>query len=270
MAGIRTASWSWQDSRPRDGDVLYRQLGPEDDLGHQNQKNDMLHIRPDRWNELMPFYGPRHGAGMKLVVFFAFVWLALGNAAMAQETVYPVPPKSDVPALMTQDRSGFVIEKTFEYKITVGRPANQQAWFLPNSKVRLVVLWMRIENLSQQPLELNTAKFTSTDDEGHTYTPLIPDDVFHRIAENTGGDEPTLASKTIKGISLGRAGNKVTEDQLREDFQRYSLLSGPISAHSTRDGLIYFEAPKKKKFVVNVVLVGLWSKPFTFSTSKPK
>jgi hypothetical protein len=211
-----------------------------------------------------------HGAGMKSVVSFALVWLAMGSAAMAQETVYPVPPKSEVPALMTQDRTGFVVEKTFEYKITLGRPANQQAWFLPDSKLRFLVLWMRIENLSQQPLELNTAKFVTTDNEGHTYTPLTPDDVYRRIIADTGGDEPTLASKTIKGVSLGRAGNKVTQDQLREDFQRYSLLSGTLSAHSSKDGLIYFEAPKKKKFSVDVVLSGLWTKPFTFSTSKTK
>src|SRR5215831_6734894 len=157
---------------------------------------------------------------MKSVVFSVLVWLAMASAAMAQETVYPIPPKSEVPALMTQDRTGFVVEKTFEHKITLRRPANQQAWFLPSSKLRFVVLWMRIENLSQQPLELNTSKFTSTDDEGHTYTPLTPEEVYRRIIENTGGDEPTIASKTIKGVSLGRAGNVVTQDQLREDFQR--------------------------------------------------
>ena len=207
---------------------------------------------------------------MKSVVFFALVWLAMGSAAMAQETVYPVPPKSEVPALMTQDRSGFVVEKTFEYKITLSRPENRQAWFLPDSKLRFVVLWMRIENLSQQPLELNTSKFTSTDDQGQTYNPLTPEEVYRRIIQDTGGDEPTLASKTIKGVSLGRAGNKITQDQLREDFQRYSLLSGTLTALSSKDGLIYFEAPTKKKFVVNVVLSGLWSKPFTFSTSKTK
>jgi hypothetical protein len=208
---------------------------------------------------------------MKFRIFLVLACLASASiAARAQETVYPIPPKSEVPALMTEDRSGFVIEKTFEHKITLARPSNQQAWFLPGSKAKLVVLWIRIENLSQQPLKLDLATFTSTDEEGHSYTPLNPEDVFHRILADTGGTEPTLASKTIKGISLGHAGNKVTEDQLHEDFQRYSLQAGPIPAHTTRDGLVYFEAPKKKKFVVNVTLGSLWSKPFTFSTSKPK
>src|ERR1051326_4604837 len=46
------------------------------------------------------------------------------------------------------DRSGFVVEKAFAHKITVARPTNQQAWFIPSTKIRIVVLWIRIENLS--------------------------------------------------------------------------------------------------------------------------
>jgi hypothetical protein len=171
---------------------------------------------------------------------------------------------------MTEDRSGFVVEKAFAYKLTVARPTNQQAWFLPSSKLRIVVLWLRIENLSQDPLELNTASFTSMGDDGTTFSPLDPEDVFHRVVESIGSSDPTIASKTIKGVSLGRAGNKVTEEQLDEDFQRYSLVSGTIPPRSTRDGLVYFQTPKKKKFTIDIGLGKLWSKPFTFSTTKAK
>jgi hypothetical protein len=208
---------------------------------------------------------------MKSRIIFAFVLIvAAGTALMAQEAIYPIPPKSEIPALMTEDRSGFVVEKPFAHKLTVARPTNQQAWFLPSSKLRIIVLWVRIENLSQDPLELNTANFTSMGDDGTSFTPLDPEEVFRRVAESIGSTDPTIASKTIKGVSLGRAGNKVTEEQLHEDFQRYSLVSGTISARSTRDGLVYFEAPKKKKFSVDIGLGKLWSKPFTFSTTKSK
>ena len=80
----------------------------------------------------------------------------------------------------------------------------------------------------------------------------------------------SLGSKTLRGISLGRVNGKRTEEQVKDDMVRYSLQNGTIPPGSTREGMIYFEAPARKKFTVSIDLGGLWSKPFLFSTSKQK
>jgi hypothetical protein len=119
-------------------------------------------------------------------------------------------------------------------------------------------------------MKLDVEKFSSTDDEGKMYSTLSPQDAYDRIMAGVAVSEPVLATKTLNRISLGRAGNKVTPEQIKEDVQRYSLQNGTISGRGIQEGLIYFEAPRKKKFTVNVSLADLWSKPLTFSTSKAK
>jgi hypothetical protein len=145
-----------------------------------------------------------------------------------------------------------------------------KAWFIPGTKTRLVVLWLRIENLSANPMKLNVEKFSSTDDEGKMYSTLSPQDAYDRIMAGVSVSEPVLATKTLNRISLGRAGNKVTPEQIKEDVARYSLPNGTIPGRGIQEGLIYFEAPRKKKFTLDVSLADLWSKPLTFSTSKAK
>lgn len=196
--------------------------------------------------------------------------LFVAAPVFAQETVYPIPPKSDVPTLLTEDHMGFVVERSFDHKLTIGFPSMDKAWFIPGTRTRLLVLWLRIENLSSNPLQLNVAKFNSTDETGQMYAALSSQDAFDRIMAGVDGAEPTLATKTLNRISLGRAGNKVTAEQIKEDIQRYGIQTGTLPARGIQDGLIYFEAPRKKKFTVNVSVGDLWSKPFTFSTSKPK
>jgi len=189
--------------------------------------------------------------------------------ALAQETLYPVRSNADTGAVFTVDHSSFVVEKAFQYKLTVGYPANDDTWFLPNSRTRIVVLWVRIENLSQNLMEVNTAKFTCTGDDGRTYSLLSPDEAFNQIMARAE-DKTIILTNTLHGISLGRAGTKPTEEQLKQDTVRYSLQSGQIPAHDIREGLIYFEGPPQKKFVITVHLRDLWSKPFSFSNVKPK
>jgi hypothetical protein len=204
--------------------------------------------------------------------FFATVStvLILALPAFAQETVYPIPPKTDPPALMTEDHFGFVVEKTFEYKLTFGFPSMDKAWFIPGTKTRMVVLWLKVENESDNPLKLDITKFSSTDDAGMKYSPLTPDEAFNRIIAGVNLTEPVLATKALKSISLGRAGNKVTVEQIKEDVNRYALLGDTIPPRSAKDGLIYFDPPQKKKFTIDVMLGNLWSRAFTFSSSKPK
>ena len=108
------------------------------------------------------------------------------------------------------------------------------------------------------------------DKTGGVYKPLQAEEAFNHIMAGVASTEPTLATKTLKGISFGKAGNKVTVEQVKEDIGRYGLQSEDIAARSVKDGLIYFDPPQKKKFTIEVTLGDLWPRPFTFSTTKPR
>jgi hypothetical protein len=204
---------------------------------------------------------------MKRTILTLFVWtIASSLPAIAQDRLYPVRDGSDSAMIVTSDRSSFVVEKSFVHKLTIGWPNDDKTWFLPDTRTPLILLWLRIHNISQQSLAFDPGKFTSTDEEGKVYPALTPDDAFNRIFS---GDTP-IASKTLRGISLGRVGGKPTEEQFREDIERYSLQARSMPPGGVSEGLIYFEAPARKKFTVGVKLGDLWSKPFMFANSKPK
>jgi hypothetical protein len=205
---------------------------------------------------------------MKERIILAVLWLTIAALpAMAQDKLYPVTAKSDVPALMTADRSAFVAEK-IGYKLTLGPADDDRTAFLPATRARIIILWCRVENLTDQPLQVNIEKFTMTDGEGRAYRMLTTDETTERVIAGAGGAS-ALLSKTLHGVSLGRTG-KFTEEQVKDDVVRYSLKPGQIPSHGVKDGLLYFEAPQAKNYSVNVGLGDLWSKPFVFSTTKPK
>jgi len=205
---------------------------------------------------------------MKGRIIIALLWLTIAALpAMAQEKLYPVTAKSDVPALMTADRSAFVAEK-IAYKVTLGPADDDRTAFLPSTRARIVILWLRVENRTEQPLQVNIEKVTMTDGEGRAYRMLTTDETAERVIAGAGGAS-ALLSKTLRGVSLGRTG-KVTEEQVKDDVVRYSLKPGPIVPRGVKDGLLYFEAPQAKNYTVNVGLGDLWTKPFVFSTTKPK
>ncbi len=205
---------------------------------------------------------------MKGKMILALLWLTItALPAMAQEKLYPVTAKSDVPALMTADRSAFVAEK-IGYKLTLGPADDDRTAFLPSTRARIVILWLRVENRTEQPLQVNIEKVTMTDGEGRAYRMLTTDETSERVIAGAGGAS-ALLSKTLRGVSLGRTG-KVTEEQVKDDVVRYSLKPGTIGPRGVKDGLLYFEAPQAKNYTVNVGLGDLWSKPFVFSTTKPK
>src|SRR5262245_3152884 len=199
--------------------------------------------------------------------FLLFFWIIVaGMPASAQEKLYPVRRTGDVPAVLTSDRSSFVAERSFEFKLTLGYPNDDKAWFLPSTRTRIVALWLRIQNVSQHALELNPTKFTSTDDQGKVYNALTPEEAFSRIMAGAG-DTPVV-SKTLRGISLGRVANKAPEEQVKEDILRYALQTSSMPQGDVSEGLIFFEAPAQKKFTVSIKLGDMLSKPFVFSTSK--
>ena len=185
--------------------------------------------------------------------------------AFAQDRLYPVVSTKGFPVVLTTDRSAFVVEKAFQHKLTLGYPTDDR--FRPDAGSPLILVWLRVQNLSPRPMEFSTAKFTSTDDGGRTYPVLTVEQATNRIL--AGGGE-SLGTKTLRSLSLGRVGGKPSEDQLKADIQRYSLQSAEIQAGGVKEGLIYFEKPPRKNYTVSITLGDLWSQPFAFSTSKQK
>ena len=203
----------------------------------------------------------------RLVVLFLLMAIA-GLPVRAQEKLYPVRPARDIPVLLTAGRSALVAEKAFQHKITLGFPDDDKTAFVPETKTPLVVLTLRIQNVSQRPIDLNTAKFISTDEQGRMYANILPAAAADKIIAGASGG--SIGTKTLRSISLGKAGNKPTEEQLRADILRYSLQAGPLPPGGVREGLIYFEAPTRKKFTVSITLGELFSTPLVFSTEKQK
>jgi hypothetical protein len=187
---------------------------------------------------------------------------------LGQEKLYPVRGRPDVSILLNSDRSAFVVEKAFQHKMTLGFPPDDRLSIFPDTRAPLVLFWLRIQNVSRNPFSLDTAKFTITDDEGKTYPALSPDVAFARIMGDASED--SLGTKTLRSISLGRAGNKRTEQDVKDDMVRYSLHSGELAAGDVEEGFIYFEGPRRKKFTVTTNLGDVWSKPLVFSTEKQK
>jgi len=206
---------------------------------------------------------------MKREILTAVCGLIIASVSgLAQQRLYPVRDNKPAPVLVTSDRSAFVIEKGFQFKITVGYPSDDNLAFVPDTDAPLMMFWMRIQNLSQRPLNVSTAKFTSTDEQNKVSASVTPEEAANRIiADASGGN---IGTKALRGISLGKTGSKLTEEQLKEDVLRYSLQAAVIPPGSVREGLIYFEAPRQKKYNVNVVLGDLWTQPLLFSTSKQK
>jgi hypothetical protein len=116
---------------------------------------------------------------------------------------------------------------------------------------------------------VDTSKFVATDDMGRMYTALPAAEAVDRIMEGVSGS-PSMSTKALQRLSLGRAGKPLTAEQVRADLIRYSVSSGSMTAGSVKEGMIYFEQPAQKKFTLKIVLGDLWSKPLVFSTEKQK
>src|SRR5215467_4109714 len=122
---------------------------------------------------------------MKQAISVICCMLFVSISLSAQDTLDPV--RGNLTGLDTmhvevdryeKDHSRFVAEKTFQFKLLVEYPTKDEAGFLPDWEAHVGMLWIRLENLSKYPLQVNTAKFSLTDEEGHTLPLLSPDEAF--------------------------------------------------------------------------------------------
>jgi hypothetical protein len=206
---------------------------------------------------------------IKRMISLAAAFMILVLPLFAQDRLYPVRPDRNSSAILTEDHATVVVEKPFEYKVTVGFPSDDKLWFPQSGKLKMVVFWIRIENASDRPLDLNVNKFTAVDDQGTAYPLLTAEEVLRRVVE-VNGVNVRLFDKTLKNGSLGRKGNRRSEDEFRHDAIGYSLKSGQIAPRAIQDGLIYFAMPEGKKYPLKLVLGDLWSQPLVFAKGKSK
>jgi hypothetical protein len=197
------------------------------------------------------------------------IWLILLSLPLeAQQRLYPVTAGRDIPVVLSPDRSGLVADKAFRFKLTLGFPSPDSTVFIPDTDAPVVMLWLRLQNISERPIEVTTPKFMSTDDQGQSYPGLSVDDATNRIVDGFSG--ATSGSRTLKTLSLGRVANIPNEEEFRASVLRWSFQSGQVLPGIIKEGWIYFEKPPRKKFTVTVTLGDLSSQPLMFSTEKQK
>jgi hypothetical protein len=200
------------------------------------------------------------------------LWICLSLFAAlpvaAQQKLYPV--RGTIPVQKNpyeKDIYYFIVEKPYAYKLTLGFPTDDQARFMRETDAPIVVLWLRLENLSNKPMSFTTDKFAAKDASGRSYARLTGSEAFDRIIGGKGFASKALG-KGIAGVTLGRAGGSGEDG--RDEAVRFTLQSGEIPALGMKQGLIYFEGPPDKTFTVNVDLGDLWTKAFPFTNEKPK
>src|SRR5690349_11332087 len=110
---------------------------------------------------------------MKKQFAVAILLTAIGALPlMAQEKLYPVRGRPEISVLITSDRSSFAIDRAFQHKLILGYPSGDRLSLLPDTNAALVILSLRVQNVSPRPLAVDISKFTITDDDGKTYPNL--------------------------------------------------------------------------------------------------
>jgi hypothetical protein len=205
----------------------------------------------------------------KRIFVTPLLWMILASLPVAgQQKLYPITKGRDVPVVLTPDHSGIVVEKAFQYKLSLGFPTSDSTIFIPQTETPIVMLWLKIQNISTGPIEVNVSKFTSTDDQRQAYPALSLDDASTRILAGFYG--ATNGSRTVKTLTLGHIANIPSQEEFRTNLQRYSLQPGQVLPNIVKEGWIYFEKPPRRKFTATVTLGDLSSQPLVFSTEKQK
>jgi hypothetical protein len=195
--------------------------------------------------------------------------LVLNLPAWAQEKLHPVRPRRDGPVILNSERTALVLERSFQFRLTIGFPDDGRLDYLPETKTDFVVFWVRIQNVSRSPVQYDVAKFTGTTSDGKVYNAWLPEQAYDRI--RAGVTSGSIGTKALRRMSLGRAGgDQLTEQQVREDVLRYSLGAGEIAGGGIKEGFVYFEKPSPKRYTFDVRLGDLWTQPLQFSTQKQK
>lgn len=149
-----------------------------------------------------------------------------------------------------------MIAETPSYRLTVGRSE------MKHKTARMIGIFLKIENLSKDSrISFKTSDFSMIDDKGEGYSGLETDQAIKRFQ-----DTHAIALAVLTGPFA----DKAVQQKMGEEIRRMSLDSGDVMPGSFKQGIIFFEAPKKQHYTLKIKLGDLWPEPFVFSTEKPK
>jgi hypothetical protein len=133
------------------------------------------------------------------------------------------------------DPSRLVAQKA-EFSLRIGYPTDIEAGSLSESDADVIMIWLKIQNLSSRPMDFDPTKFTAAGEGGKTYRMLSPDEAIDLMIAANGGLRKSVLSKATQGISLGKLG-KSDDVQARDEAKRFALHAGPIQPQGIREGL---------------------------------
>jgi len=138
-----------------------------------------------------------------------------------------------------------------------------------DSKVRsaLFVIYLKVENLSNEPLTIDPSTFNAVDDAGRGYAGLAPTEAIKRALDRSAGTR-TVVGMVFAGPLAGPALQQAAERNVSEKVNRECLQPGNLPGHSFKEGAVFFEAPKQKHFTLKINFGDLWPESFTFGTEK--
>lgn len=146
-----------------------------------------------------------------------------------------------------------LVAETESTRITLGRA------IVKHKTARMIPIYVKIENLTDKPLTLKTSTFSIVDDEGKGYYGLETQEAIKRFTDTHG-----IATAVIAGPLMGPS----IQAKMGEEIRRESLESGDIPPRSFKEGIVWFDAPKRQHYTLKVTLGELWREPFVFSTKK--
>lgn len=122
-------------------------------------------------------------------------------------------------------------------------------------------LHVRVENLSAEPLRIDPTAYYLVDEAGQGYAGLEPQDAIRRSMDAMSGTMRVLAGRDAEAA----------ERKASADIKERSLQPGLVPPGSWKEGLVFFETPKKPaatKTAVKMTLTGLWAEPFVLTIER--
>ena len=129
------------------------------------------------------------------------------------------------------------------------------------------VFWMKIENLSDKPINFDPTKFSVTDDEGRAVAGLEAEVAIKRFNDAIAG-VMNMVGNVVAGPLAGPSMVNASERGSTQRLSQQSMQIGEIPPKSFKDGMVFFERSKNKTKEIKANFLGLWSEPIIFTTDE--
>jgi hypothetical protein len=138
------------------------------------------------------------------------------------------------------------------------------------SKHPVIAIQVRVENRSKEPLRIDPTKYYLVDEAGQGYAGLSPQDAIKRSMDAMAGTMYVIGS-VVAGPLSGPSLTEAAERKVSQEINQRALQPGDIPPNSFKEGLVFFETPRKpeaKHTTAKLTLVELWPEPFLFTIER--